>query len=656
NPLHQKNTQDATAVKRKPQLHLLERFQPKGSDWECMETKQGDNTEATHMTHISDEYTELKTTVEKQDSVPIKEPAMKQEISSMAEADLEMKSKAKQRSHDYENIQSVNTFKHLQPKGIDHLSMTLDQRSKTILSGEEEAKPDLEVSSGADQNRCYGSESNQLLVEKTQIPARNGRDEAKHTHEAVVFTATAVSTAVATIIAAASTAATAASAAAAAASAAAAAASAAAGAAAGAASAVDELVLQRKSAEISNQRYLTQENAEHDGPREKTSKTKHKVTKEVRPMVDITQPSEPVSEDYSGSSLKIQDSLNSYSALADLKKTNELLRKKNKKLENENSVLQKETAETREEKSKLEGEIVEQDEELQKLRFALRKELRERKNIHCFYKNIKKYLREKEKQLNERATVTQLETQLRTRDLELKNARDTLKELQDTQYQYTEDLQTVQKMKDHLQRIEHEHSELKGKEQAKKIEELCGCMQNSCLKLEYNEKLTQAGAQETSRELRENNISLTNQTGTRIQSLQSELSQTKTAQDSNMSALKSYEEQCIEELTIRNTLLYEQYKNKRLHVRNMVEQDPSPLESPCVASSCLCRHLFPCENTVIPGNPRSSNDCMRSYTRMMEDGEESIEELTELRQSLIYNWYQQKKKNDEIEEEIVRNV
>ncbi|XP_059100990.1 ankyrin repeat domain-containing protein 26-like [Peromyscus eremicus] len=536
---------------KQPQSHILERFQPKRSVRVCMETEQGgDNPDAAaQMTYSSDEYIELKTTVEKQDSVPAEESTTKQEISFMAEADLQVKPKEKQRSHDYENIQSVNIFKHLQPKGIDHLSMTSDQRSKTIISGEEEAEPDLKVPSGDDQNRCYDSESNQSLVEKTKTHARNGRDEAKHPYEAVVFTATAASTAAAAAATAAAAASTAASAA-----------STAAGAAAVAASVVDKLVLQRKSGEINNQRFLIMENTEHDGPRKKTSKKKHKVTKEVRAMVDVTQSSKQVSEDDSGSSLKIQEPLNSYNALVDLQKINELLRKKNEKMENENNALQKEISETREEKSKLEDEIVERDEELQNLRLTLRKELEETRNIHRFYKNIKKYLCEKEKQLNERAAVTQLESQLRTRDLELKNARDTVKELQEAQDQYIKALKTAQKMKGHLQRIEQEHSELKVKvkEQARQIKEHRGCLQNSCLKLEQNK--ISASAQETSGELRENSISPMNQTGTRIQSLQSEPSQMKTIQDSNMRALKSYEQQCIEELRISNALLYEQYK------------------------------------------------------------------------------------------------
>lgn len=71
----------------------------------------------------------------------------------------------------------------------------------------------------------------------------------------------------------------------------------------------------------------------------------------------------------SGSLLKIQDSLNPYNALVDLKKINEVLMKKNKKMENENNALQKEISETREEKSKLQDEIVKRDEEFSNLRF-----------------------------------------------------------------------------------------------------------------------------------------------------------------------------------------------------------------------------------------------------------------------------------------------
>ncbi|XP_051038043.1 POTE ankyrin domain family member A [Phodopus roborovskii] len=569
----------------KPRLHILEQFQPKWSVRVCVETKQGgDNADAAQMTYSSDEHTELKTTTEEQDSAPIEDPTMKHEIFT-AEEDLQMESKEKQRSHGYENIQSV--------------------------------------------------------VEKTKTHASIGIDIAEYPHEGAVFTA-AASTAAAAAAAADVT-----------------------------ASAMDELVLQRKSGEINNQRVLIKDKATHDRFRKKTSKKKHKITKEVRAMGDTTQSSESVSEDDSGSSLKIQDSLNPYNSLVDLKKINEVLREKNQKMENENTALQKEISETREEKSKLQDEIVKRDEEFWNLRFTLRKELEETRNIHCFYKNIKKHLSEKEKQFNERVAVTQLEVHLRTRDMELKNARDSLKELQEAQDQHIQALKAARKMKDHLQRIELEHSELKVKvkEQAKKIEELRGCLQNSCEKLEQDEKLTQA--QETSAELHENTIHPPmNETGIRIQSLQSEPSQMKTLQESNTSALKSYEQQCIEELRISNALLYERYnlyRNRRLNesctqVHITVEQDTPlntlgtrfALESPCVASTCPCRPFFQCENMILPGNPGSSNDCMQSYPMTMEDEEKSIKELTELKQYLKYNLYQQKKKNDELEKEIIR--
>lgn len=62
-------------------------------------------------------------------------------------------------------------------------------------------------------------------------------------------------------------------------------------------------------------------------------------------------------------------------------------------------------------------------------RVPLRKKLEETRNIHCVYKMMKKYLSEKEKQQRERAAVTQLAMRLRTQDLELRNARNTLKEV-----------------------------------------------------------------------------------------------------------------------------------------------------------------------------------------------------------------------------------
>ncbi|XP_040587669.1 uncharacterized protein LOC110340289 [Mesocricetus auratus] len=617
-----------------PQLHNLEQLQPKWSDRVCVETKQGgDNTDAAQMTYPSDEHTESKTTIKEQDSAPAEDSTTNHEI-LMSEEDSQMESEEKQRSHSYENIQSIHIFKHLQPKGKDNLSMTMDQRSKNIVSGEEKAEPDLEVASGDDQNRCYRSESDQSLVEKTKTHgASNGVDIAKYPCEAATsFTASADAGI--------------------------------------AASALDELVLQRIPGEIKNQRFLIKEHAMHDGPRKKTSKKKHKITKEIRAMGDTTQSSKSVSEDDYGSSLKIQDSLNLYNALVDLKKMNKILTKNNKKLENKNNALQKEISETREEISNLQDEIVKWTEEFRNLRFTLRKELEETRNILCFYKNIKKHLSEIEKQFNERVAVTQLGIYLRTRDMGLENETNSLKEFLEAQDAYIETLKIVQKLKDHLQRVELEHSKLKvkAKDQAKKIEELRGCLHNSCEKLEQDEKLTQAGAQETLGELCENTIhSPVNQTGIQTQSRWSEPTQMKTVQESNISAPESFEQQCIEELRINNALLCELYRNRRLsescaQVHISVEQGTPlntsgtrfALESPCVASTCPRRHFLPCENMTLPGNPRSSEDCIRSYPVEMEDEEKSIKELTKLKQYLRCNLYQQQQKNDELEKEILR--
>ncbi|CAO2611808.1 hypothetical protein LEMLEM_LOCUS15314, partial [Lemmus lemmus] len=80
------------------------------------------------MTCTSDEYTELKSmqaTTEKQDSVPTEDPTMKQEISFITEPDSPAKAKEEQGNHGYDNIQSTDIAKHLQLKGIGHLSMTV---------------------------------------------------------------------------------------------------------------------------------------------------------------------------------------------------------------------------------------------------------------------------------------------------------------------------------------------------------------------------------------------------------------------------------------------------------------------------------------------------------------------------------------------------
>ncbi|XP_051025428.1 ankyrin repeat domain-containing protein 36C-like [Acomys russatus] len=600
---------------RKPQLHILEQLQRKWSVRVCAEAKQGGaKRKATQMTYSPDKHPELKTAIEKQDSVPVGDLIIKHEISSMAGEDLQMKSKEKQQSHAYENIQSVNTFKRLHPEFGDHLSMTVGQRSKNIIR-EEEATSDLEVYSMDEQNRCYSSESNQ-------------------SSPAVGAAAAAASVAE---------------------------------------SAMDELVLQRKYGKINNQRFLMKESEKHARLRKKTSKEKHKVTKEVRDTVGVTPSSEPISGDDSGSSLKMHDSLNSYNALVDLKKMSELLREKYKTMGNENSVLQKEISEIKEKKAKLEDETVKQVAEFWNLRSTLTKELAETRRVRCFYKTIRKHLSEKEKQSDERTTVVQLPMRLQAGDRVVSNARDALKE--ETEVQHVEAVKSTMKTKDHLQRVEHENCELKAKvkEQAKKIEELRGYLQNPCEKLEQNTKLTQAGAQGTAEESRENNIPPASQTGLRIQSLQSEASRQKTVQDLSTSAPNGYEQQCIEELKISNALLFERYRYNLYRKRRLgesrtqahitVEQDTSPLntserrlapESPCVASTRPHRRLFPREAVALSQNPLPSNGCMGSYLRMLEDEEKSIKELTELKQALEYKLYQQQKRNDEIEKEIIR--
>ncbi|XP_053525346.1 LOW QUALITY PROTEIN: ankyrin repeat domain-containing protein 26-like [Artibeus jamaicensis] len=120
--------------------------------------------------------------------------------------------------------------------------------------------------------------------------------------------------------------------------------------------------------------------------------------------------------------LKIQDALLSYERLIELKKNHcEILTGKIKKMENKNSELQKELSETKEMKSQLEHQKVKWEQELCNLRFTLKEEKEKRRNMDVLYDKIREQLRKKEEQYIKVVEMNQqLETTLRTLDMDLK--------------------------------------------------------------------------------------------------------------------------------------------------------------------------------------------------------------------------------------------
>ncbi|EPQ14133.1 Ankyrin repeat domain-containing protein 26 [Myotis brandtii] len=197
--------------------------------------------------------------------------------------------------------------------------------------------------------------------------------------------------------------------------------------------------------------------AKQTSSEEKTSSEENKVKEKigsVDDLDDLTQSSEIISEHcempYSNyknsmllieqlgmnckdsiSLLKIQDAVLSYERLIELRKNHcEMLTGKIKKMEKRISGLQKELSETKEMKSQLEYQKVEWEQELCNLRFTLKEEKEKRRNTDLLYDKIREQLRNKEEQYIKEVEVNQqLETTLRTLEMELKIIRKNLNQV-----------------------------------------------------------------------------------------------------------------------------------------------------------------------------------------------------------------------------------
>ncbi|XP_054447992.1 ankyrin repeat domain-containing protein 26 isoform X1 [Pteronotus mesoamericanus] len=344
---------------------------------------------------------------------------------------------------------------------VDHLSEAVDQREKIILKEQVEDSPgkyshlkptvevkdlvprkavgmnfvqtsrsdlsaelDLEVTSEEEQERLYESENNHTQVEEEKMHNSSEMDIIENVYNAAADDSAG-------------------------------------------------LIQQRKSEQTDKQPLPIIENeysdrsAQKTSHEEKTSSEENKVKEEFNSMDnldDLTQSSETVSEHcelpYSScknslllieqlgmdckdsvSLLKIQDALLSNERLIELKKNHcEILTGKIKKMENRISGLQKELSETKEMKSQLEHQKVEWEQELCNLRFTLKEEKEKRKNMDVLYDKIREQLRKKEEQYIQQVEMNQqLETTLRTLEMELKvvrkNLNQVIEERNDTQRQ-----------------------------------------------------------------------------------------------------------------------------------------------------------------------------------------------------------------------------
>ncbi|KAM6156450.1 ankyrin repeat domain-containing protein 26-like [Erethizon dorsatum] len=201
--------------------------------------------------------------------------------------------------------------------------------------------------------------------------------------------------------------------------------------------------------------------------------------------------------------------------------------------------------------------------------------------------------------------------------------------------------QEVVNLKSHIEKITVEHGQVKQKIEERARQELLEKLKQINLFLQ-----TQAASQEHLEQLREcNNASMRSQMELRIKDLESELSKTKTEEDSNKTQLEKYKQLYIEEFKTRKSLSSKLNKaNERLEKANiklLVEKQQSRclrstvstrpvLECPCVGnlnhSLALHRSFLPRENLVVRTlNAQPSNDSMENYLmKMRQELENSI--------------------------------
>ncbi|XP_036616529.1 ankyrin repeat domain-containing protein 26-like [Trichosurus vulpecula] len=144
--------------------------------------------------------------------------------------------------------------------------------------------------------------------------------------------------------------------------------------------------------------------------------------------------------------LKIEDAVLRYDRSIELKKGHcTLLTRKVKSLQNKITGLQEKLSETREMKFQLELQKVEWDIEFHSLRFTLKQEEEKRVTAEMLFQKIREQLRRKEEQCSKEVDLKQqLEFTLRTLDLELRTAKNNLKQVEeernDTQRQLSQEL------------------------------------------------------------------------------------------------------------------------------------------------------------------------------------------------------------------------
>ncbi|XP_043415259.1 ankyrin repeat domain-containing protein 26-like isoform X6 [Prionailurus bengalensis] len=239
--------------------------------------------------------------------------------------------------------------------------------------------------------------------------------------------------------------------------------------------------------------HFSEKDQHESRPAKKISKKKNKGKKQITSkddLVDLIQSSETASEDCglpysknfmllieqlgmdckdSAGFLKIQNILVSYKRLRKLNKNHcKRVTGKIKKMEKTVSALQNELREAKDVTSRLEHQKMEWEHEVCCLRFALKQEEEKRRNADLLYEKSREKLRRIEDQYKKEVkTKQEFELALRTRNMELKAAKDNLNQLSDSREEIQDLLHKNHMLQDEIAMLRLERDTIKNQNQRK---------------------------------------------------------------------------------------------------------------------------------------------------------------------------------------------
>ncbi|XP_069885797.1 ankyrin repeat domain-containing protein 26-like isoform X2 [Dipodomys merriami] len=228
-------------------------------------------------------------------------------------------------------------------------------------------------------------------------------------------------------------------------------------------------ILHRKSEKAHCQQFPDQEIEEHDGLKKEILVKENKDKEKVKTLDDpniLTQLSK-----LTGKNFTVTDSEDIFKLIEQFY---DYCKEKNKNTENQICTLQKKLSNQKKVTKQLQREKMELEGKLYNLRFNSKQEAMKRKDASCLCGKNKEMFHEREEHCNKEARARQVEIYLGIEGIELKTSRSYFNPLQEAKHQHTEAVQNIEETHGYLQRSELPNPKLKVtmKKLARKTEQL----------------------------------------------------------------------------------------------------------------------------------------------------------------------------------------